>query len=98
MFTLVVDYFLVNIVSEECAHHLINALKEKYIITIYCDTKLYIDITLKWWYKLIKIQLSMPIYVPNAIKKRKKINDKPQDAPAAHIPPKFGEIIQFSEP
>ena len=47
MFTLVVDDFLVKINSEECAQHLINALKGKYEITIDWDAKLYIGITLK---------------------------------------------------
>ena len=41
----------------------------------------------------------MPTYVPYAIKKIKYIfNGKPQDYPAAHVPPKFGERIQYSEP
>ena len=91
--------FLVNITSEEYAQHLINTLKEKYEITMDWDAKLYIVITLKWWYNLIKVQLSMPTYVPDAINKIKRIfSGKPQDAPAAHITPKFGKIIQYSEP
>ena len=41
----------------------------------------------------------MPTYVPYEIKKIKHIfSGKPQDAPSAHIPPNFGEIIQYSEP
>ena len=55
MFTLVVYAFLVNITSEECAHNLINELKGKYKITIDWDAKLYIGITLKWWYNLRKV-------------------------------------------
>ena len=96
MFILVVDYFLVNITSEEYAQNLINTLKEKFEITIDWDAKLYIVITLKWWYNLRKFQLSMPNDVPDAIKKIKHIfSGKPQDAPEAHITPKFGKIIQY---
>ena len=48
---------------------------------------------------MIKVQLSMPTYVPDAIKKIKRIfSGKPQYAPADHIPPKTGKIIQYSEP
>ena len=97
MFTPWVDSFLVNINSEECAQHLINALKEKYEITIDWDAKLYIGITLKWWYNLRNLQSSMPAYVPEAIKKIKTIlSRKPQDTPASHITPKSSEIIQYS--
>ena len=90
---------MVNITSEEYPNHLINALRGKYEITIGWDAKLYIGVTLEWWYNMSKVQLSMPTYVPDAIKKIKHIfRGKLQDAPAAHLPPKFGEIIQYSEP
>ena len=69
IFTLVVDDFLVKITLNERALHLTNELREKYEITIDWDAKLYIGITLKWWYTLRKVQLSMPNYVPDAIKK-----------------------------
>ena len=49
MFTLLADYFLVKITSEDCAQHLINALKDKCEITIDWDAKLYIGVTLKLW-------------------------------------------------
>ena len=49
MFTLVVDMFFFKITSEECAQHLINALKKKNEITIDWNAKLYIGIILKWW-------------------------------------------------
>ena len=96
MFTLVVDDFLVKIISQECAQHLMNALKEKYEITIDWDAILYIGITLKWWFNQSKVQLSMPKYVPEEIKKIKQIlSVKQQDSPAVHIPKKCGEIVQY---
>ena len=49
MFTLVEDYFFVNITSEDCSQHLIIALKDKCEITIDWDAKLYIGVTLKLW-------------------------------------------------
>ena len=99
MFTLVVDDFFVKITSDEEALHLTNALKQKYEITIDWDAKIYIGITQKWWYHLRKFQLSIPEYVPDAIKKIKHMfSGKHQDAPAAHIPPKLGQKIQYSEP
>ena len=97
MFTPGIDDFLVKITSEEFAQHLINALKEKYEITIKWDAKLYIGITFKWWYNLRNVQSSMPAYVPEAINKIKTIlSRKPQDTPASHITPKSGGIIQYS--
>ena len=99
IFTLVIDEFLVKITSEECAQHLNNALKEKYEITIYWDAKLYISITLKWWYNPRKVQLSMSTSVPDAINKIKHIfRGNTQDPPAAHITPKVGKRFQYSEP
>ena len=45
-----------------------------------------------------KFQLSMPTYVPVTINIVKHIfSGKTKDAPTAHIPPKFVEIIQYSE-
>ena len=54
MFTLVLDNVLVKINSKEYAQQLINTRMGKYKITIYWDEKLYIGITLKWWYNLKK--------------------------------------------
>ena len=40
----------------------------------------------------------MLTFVPGTIKKIKHtFSSNPQDAPADHIPPKFGERIQYSE-
>ena len=67
----------------------------KYENSIDWDAKLYIGITLKLWYNLRRVQLSMPTYFPDAIKKIKNIfSVKTQDAPAAHLPPKLGKRIQ----
>ena len=41
--------------------------EEKYKTSLEWDAKLYIGISLKWWYNLRKVKLSIPIYVPDAI-------------------------------
>ena len=44
----------------------------KYENSIDWDAKLYIGITLKLWYNLRKVKLSIPTYVPDAINKINK--------------------------
>ena len=46
-----------------------------------------------------KVQLYIPTYVPDSIKKIKHtFSGKPQNTLEAHIPLKLGERIQYSEP
>ena len=58
-FTLVVDDFRVRYTSTENIHHLLNALKDIYKITIDWSGLHYIGIDLKWNYKLRTCDLSM---------------------------------------
>ena len=74
MFTLVIEDFLIQYTSK-FTDHLIDALKQKYEITIYWEAKIYIGITLKWNYDKQTVQLSMPQYVPKALKQISHIFD-----------------------
>jgi len=98
IFTLVVDDFLIQYTSIFNAHHLIDALQKKYVITIDWEAKIYIGITLKWDYDKRKVQLSMPKYVPKALERIGHIfNGKPEHSPAAHTPINYGSKVQYAE-
>jgi hypothetical protein len=66
-FTLVVDNFAINYTSMEDAHHLIDALKQEYTITIDWDATKYIGLTLEWDYKNQKVYAHMPGYISKAL-------------------------------
>ena len=51
IFTLVMDDFTIKYTSLGNAQHLLHALKEKYTISEDREAKLYIVITLEWYYR-----------------------------------------------
>ena len=63
IFFLVVDDFAINYTSDKNIHHFLNALKDKYEISVDWDASLYIGISLKWEYSKRTVELSMPNYV-----------------------------------
>ena len=96
-FTLVVDDFGVKYVGKEHAEHLISVVKEHYDLTIDWEGKRYLGLTLDWDYSQRKVHLSMPEYIPDALKRFKHIRpNKRQDSPHQHVPPRFGERQQFA--
>ena len=60
---MVVGDFGVNYSGKEHALHLKSALEDKYKVTTDWEGKLYIEIALKWDYKKVTVQISMPGYV-----------------------------------
>ena len=67
LFTLVVDDFGVRYTSTENIHHLLNALKDLYKITIDWSRLHYIGIDLKWNYNTRTSDFSMKGYVIAAL-------------------------------
>ena len=57
IFSLVVDDFAIKYTSMEKANHLLNALKDKYTISIDWDASLYIGISLEWDYNKRTLKL-----------------------------------------
>ena len=68
-FTLVVDDFGIKYIRQELLQHLLNALKEAYEITVDMEGKYMIFMTLKWNYVNKHVDISMPNYIENILKK-----------------------------
>ena len=81
-FSLVVDNFGVKYVRKEHADHLASVVKENYEVTTDWEGKRYVRLTLDWDYTLRQVHLSMPDYVPDALKRFKRLRPRrPQNAP-----------------
>ena len=70
MFTLVVDYFVVQYTGQQHANHLHQwLLKYDNKVTIDCNVNLYCVITLNWQYEQEVLYISMPVYIENLFHK-----------------------------
>ena len=67
-FYLCVDDFGEQYISDDDAQHLINALKQKYTITIDKSGKHFVGLDLNWNYSHGWVDISMPTFVRNALK------------------------------
>ena len=98
-FTLVVDDFGIKYVGKEHADHLVSVLKEHYDVTVEEGGERYLGLTLDWDYKGRKVHLSMPEYIPDALKRFKRERpNRIQNSPHKHIPPDYGAKQQFAQP
>ena len=90
--------FGVKYVGKEHADNLIKCIKEKYDITEDWEGKRYLVLTFDWNHDTCSIHLSIPNYIPDAIKrfKRKKPN-KWQVSPHQRTVPNYGAKQQFSK-
>ena len=76
-----------------------NALRQKYSITVDRKAKKYIDISLKWYYIQRTVTVSIPEYVKQAIHKfQHTLPTTPEYAPHAHVAPTYGQQVQYEEP
>ncbi|KAL7551824.1 hypothetical protein ACHAWF_015016 [Thalassiosira exigua] len=97
-FTLVVDDFGVKYVGREHAEHLVGVVKEHYDLTEDWEGKRYLGLTLDWDYSQKKVHLSMPDYIPDALKRfNHKRPAKAQNSPHQHVPPNYGAKQQFTQ-
>ena len=81
-FTLVVNDFGVKYSGNENDLYLKAELEDKYKVTTDWEGKLYLGIALKWDYKKVTFQLSMPGYVREALNSfQHKKPKQPQDSP-----------------
>ena len=96
-FTLVVDDFGVKYVGKEHAMHLKSVLEEHYTITEHWTGSRYIGLTLDWDYARGQVHLSMPGYVPKALKQfQYKWDGTKQDAPFPSAPIQYGAKQQYA--
>ena len=97
-FTLCVDDFGVKYVNEEDKKHLLDCLKMHYEITVEDEGTRYLGMTLEWDYKNRKVHLSIPGYVPKALKRfNHEFPSRPQHQPYPHVPPDYGAKKQYAK-
>jgi len=97
-FTLVVDDFGVKYVGKQHAEHLVSVIEEHYQYTTDWEGKRYLGLTFDWDYDERKVHLSMPEYIPNALKRFRHDRPKrPQNQPHVHTPPNYGAKAQYTE-
>jgi hypothetical protein len=95
-FILVVDDFGVKYTNEQDVHHLINALLKKYKLSVDWTGTLYCGLHLAWNYTDGYVDISMPDYIPTALKKFNHTPPlKPQHAPAKWTQPIYGAKVQY---
>ena len=93
IFSLVVDNFGVKYVGWEHAEHLISVVKEHYDLTVDEKGTRYLGLTLDWDYPGRKVHLSMPDYIPDALKRFKHERPgKRQLSPHKHVPPTMAHV------
>ncbi len=98
-FCLVVDDFAVKYVGKKHADHLLSVLREKYTISTDWEAKLYCGLTLKWDYRNRIVDLSMPGYVAEALRRFLHPDPtRPQHSPHSWLKPNYGTRTQFATP
>ena len=96
-FTLAVDDFGIKSFCRQDTDHLLNALRQKYAITVDLTGSSYLGLTLEWNYAEGYVDISMPGYVSKALLKFK--HNKPthlQHAPHKWNKPVYGQKMQFA--
>jgi hypothetical protein len=92
-----VDDFAVKYVGKQHADHLRNALLKSYELTTDWVAKVYSGVSLKWDYKNITCDISMPGYVSNVLGKFKHDAPKqPQHTPSRYATPVYGGETQYA--
>ena len=96
-FCLCVDDFGVKYWSKEDKEHLCNSIGANFRFTINYEGKNYCGLTLDWQYKLGYVDISMPKFVPAALKRLMYIPKvSPQYSPHKHVPIHYGKQHQYA--
>ena len=78
--------------------HLVDALKQYYIIYIDWEGNLYCGLTLYWYYNKQTMEISIPGHIQNNLLKFQYLNPKnPENAPFRADPEQYGEMCNFSK-
>ena len=95
-FALVVDDFGIKYTNQQDLDHFLNHLHQKYTITHDEGTR-FNGIHLKWNYKKLECEFSIPEYCIKALIRFKHPKaTKPQHSPYPYQPPKYGQSIQYA--
>lgn len=98
-FTLVVDDFAIKYNSDADLDHLLDALREDYVITVDREIKKYVGMTVVFDREANTVSLSMPDYVMKALRRfNVVIAGRATDSPLLYTPPSYGKSKQQYAP
>ena len=93
-----VDDFEIKSTSDSATSHLLQALRDKYQITVYPSGTKFLGFVLDWDYSTRKVYLSMPNYVQHALHRlQHSLPTRLQHAPHRHNKPVYVQRIQFAD-
>ena len=92
-FTLIVDDFGVKYVGKEHAQHLIDTLKQHYVVAEDWKGEKYSGITMDWDYNKREVHLSMPGYCKEALGRFNRALRKLNHQPHNYTLPTYGATI-----
>ena len=96
-FCLCVDDFGVKYFSQDDADHFLDSLKAHYKISVDYEGKHYCGFTIDWNYEKGYVDISMPKYIPDLLRKLQHPKPtKPQYAPHLWVVPAYGQRIQMA--
>ena len=99
LFALCVDDFGVKYDNQDDLNHLIKALKKYYEITVDTEGSNFCGLTLNWDYKNGFVDISMPGYIAQKLKKyQHPTPPRPQYAPHKWVKPAYGQRLQHAPP
>ena len=94
-FVLVVDDFGIQYTNEKDKTHLLNALRDRYTISVDETGSNYCGLTLNWDYSTRNLEISMPNYIPNLLTQLKFDSHTVEHSPHQHNIPVYGQAVQY---
>jgi hypothetical protein len=96
-FTLVVDDFGIKYNTRADVDHLLNTLKQKYVVKEDWTGTRYCGLTMEWDYPSRAVTISMPGYIERVLKRfAHPMPSRPEDAPHQWTRPQYGAKVQFA--
>jgi hypothetical protein len=93
-FILVVDDFGIKYTARDDVEHLLNALKQKYVVKEDWEGTRYCGLTMAWDYTKRTCQISMPGYVECVLQRfAHPAPSRPEDAPHQWTRPDYGAKV-----
>ena len=93
-----VDDFGIKSTSDSATIHLLQALRDKYQITVDPSGTKFLGFVLDWDYSTRKVYFSMPNYVQHALHRlQNSLPTRLQHAPHRHNKPVYVQRIQFAD-
>ena len=97
MFVLCVDDFGIKYYNDEDKQHLLDTLRKFYRVTVDDTGTNYLGYTIEWNYEQGYVDISMPLYIPRALKRFNHPHPKrPQYAPHKWTKPVYGSKVQYA--